>query len=765
MEDTSRVGRVPVEGSRVGDYILERHLASGAMGAVFIARLEGIEARHALKILALGKGKAEAATRWARFEREALSLSRLDHPGVVRVHAFGLVDGGEFGYLAMDWVKGKTLEELQEANLLSQDQSLRIVVDIARALAHVHDAGIMHRDVKPANVIVRADTGRPVLCDFGLVRDEHDASLTKSQQLLGTPRFMAPELVTGDRHAQGPATDVFALGVILYFVLSGEYPFAGADLPSLAGQILTLTPKPPSAWREAEHRGLDRIVMAALAKEPAERPSASDVADAIELSLRGELARSPAWTRWLSALAVLAVALTASIALVASPRSETRADASAARASEPKQPSPTGESSLVVAQELIALGDGKAALAAVTSARNSASPPARSTLLAVEAQALVLGGDLESAAKHLPSSESRVLELEKERREIEARVRARLQDPVTWGDANTLGRSLYTSAISVGTTTPLGKAIRSRVGETLALISLDAPTGEYSPHEDIATGLQDLSSLLGDDPRVAITRALVHEAQIANSERGRRLVELPTPEGLSPRWRYLLTILLRFKAVAGSEREATLDAVVGSMPGPDPIRESEVGMLERNFHFRYRETIANHARNSFFKRFRGDAHPTPKSLELAVTYAERALAVSGGFVPERPMVLLMTLAEFALCAGEYERAEALLQRIKKPNRETQLRISLLRIESLLERGQVAAADKLLRPKIDMSQTCADVWTLDARISAALGHPGKAKRLLVLVPSSATLQVHWRSPEITRRILNGYDPRTQLRRRP
>jgi hypothetical protein len=729
------------------------------MGAVFIARLEGIEARHAVKIVALGDGPA-AATRWARFEREAHSLSRLNHAGVVPVHAFGLVGDGEFGYLAMDWVKGENLEELQDRGLLSQDQELKIIAGIAYALAHVHDAGIMHRDVKPANVIVRADTGLPVLCDFGLVRDERDASLTKSQQLLGTPRFMAPELVTGDRKAQGPATDVFALGVMLYATLSGEYPFSGEDLPSLAGQILTLTPKFPSAWRSTEHRGLDPIVLAALGKEPASRPSAADVADAIERSLRGELHSDRTWNWLLVALGALAVILSASIAGVASTRTVTgdRFKRPAAESTSP--PEPPRE----VALRRIAAGDGPAAMAAVTSALTDASPGDREALRVLEARALLLCGEFEAAAKNLPPSESTILDTERARLDVDAKIRARLGDPMGWPRAYGLATHLFERVRGLDAKAPLANAIRSRAGETLALIILDAPTGDFSPVDEVDTCVRNLASLLGDDPRVAIIRAVIHEARVPVVERGRSIRPLPSSEGLTQRWRYTLTCLNQFAAVEGEDATAALETITGSPPGLDPLDERTMPGLERDVHYHYRQRLAAFARTRFLKAL-AHGNATPESHRLAVAYGELALSVSGGFVPERRRLQLISLAELALCVGRYERVNTLLRDVHGSLPEVKLRLLTLRVERLLELGQLDAAAKLLKPAIGMSQTCADVWTLDARISHAVTHPGKAKRLLDLVPAANILLVPWRSPEITRKILDGEDPRARLRRRP
>ena len=275
--DAPVVGLSP--GARLGEWELLGALGAGGMAAVFRARHLGSGAVHALKVLTETTGK-----RRERFEREARVLARLPaHPGVVRVHACGAGQG--LAWFAMELVEGPTLERELGGGPLPWRRALELAQGIAEALAHVHAAGVVHRDLKPANVILRA--GRPVLVDFGVARDEAEERLTLTRQMLGTPSYMAPEQAEGSR-AVGPATDVFALGVVLHECLCGERPFSGETLAQLARALLQDEVRPLAPRVPGLPPVVDVLLRRALARSPEQRPGAGQVADALAAVLRGE---------------------------------------------------------------------------------------------------------------------------------------------------------------------------------------------------------------------------------------------------------------------------------------------------------------------------------------------------------------------------------------------------------------------------------------------------------------------------------------------
>jgi len=299
--------RLPGPGARVGDYVIERALGRGGMGAVFVARHRDVPVRRALKVLLLRDDGGREGIRRERFAREARALAKVDrHPGVVGIHDYGITPAG-LAYCALDLVEGGDLEGLLEREApLPLEQALTLAAEVARALDHVHRAGIVHRDLKPANVLLApvgsstaADDGRarvgwrPVLTDFGLARDDAEAQrLTRSRAILGTPYYMAPEQVSG--RSAGPPADVFALGAILYQALTGALPFAADSLPGLYHAVMETDPLPPSARRRGLPGDLDAVVLRALAKEPDDRPTAAELADALETLGSGS---SVAWRR------------------------------------------------------------------------------------------------------------------------------------------------------------------------------------------------------------------------------------------------------------------------------------------------------------------------------------------------------------------------------------------------------------------------------------------------------------------------------------
>jgi serine/threonine protein kinase len=224
-----------------GRYWIERELGRGAYGRVFLARDAGRGgARVALKVLAAPEG--EQADARLRFIRETLALARLDHPSIVRV--LDVTESqGQIGY-AMEYVEGETLEQHVLAHgPLDEGEARALAQGLLRALAALEAAGIVHRDLKPSNVVLSGnDPSRPVLIDFGLSRNERDHGLTEVGVSLGTPAYMAPEVIVGD--AADHRSDLFSLGLVIRYALTGKQTFEAENLRQLLSRMIA-GPVPP----------------------------------------------------------------------------------------------------------------------------------------------------------------------------------------------------------------------------------------------------------------------------------------------------------------------------------------------------------------------------------------------------------------------------------------------------------------------------------------------------------------------------------------
>ena len=225
------------EGRTLGEYRLLREIGRGGMGIVYEAEQPSLARRVALKVLPAGAALDEQLA--IRFLREARAAARLNHPGIVPVFGTGREQGVLF--FAMELVDGETVAQRIERGPLAAHDAARIASEIARALQHAHEAGLVHRDVKPENVIIGMD-GRARLADFGLVHDLHAARLTRSQYVLGTPAYTAPEQA---RDAPVDArTDVYGAGAVLYAMLAGKPPFDGQVPAAVLGRLIQGPPPP-----------------------------------------------------------------------------------------------------------------------------------------------------------------------------------------------------------------------------------------------------------------------------------------------------------------------------------------------------------------------------------------------------------------------------------------------------------------------------------------------------------------------------------------
>jgi serine/threonine-protein kinase len=253
-------------GDRLGAFRLDEMLGSGGMGIVFRAVREDGEGEVALKILRDELSGDETFRR--RFEHEARSAKEVLNPHLVAVLEAGEAEGRY--YLASEFVPGRTLEaRVREDGPLPLADVIRIATELGAALDALHEAGIVHRDVKAANVLLR-DDGRAMLTDFGLAKGEAYTVLTSPGQVMGTLDYLAPELIRGDEAT--PASDVYALGCATYECLTGTTPFGGLSLFQIGLAHLEEQPPDPRQARPDCPVDLSAAVLRALEKDPAERP-------------------------------------------------------------------------------------------------------------------------------------------------------------------------------------------------------------------------------------------------------------------------------------------------------------------------------------------------------------------------------------------------------------------------------------------------------------------------------------------------------------
>ena len=272
-----------------GYEILER-LGQGGMGVVYRARQHGLDRLVALKMIR--GGPHAAPEHLARFRIEARSVARLRHPNVVQIHDVGQADGLPF--VALELLEGGSLEGRVAGTPQPERASAELLVTLAGAIGAAHLVGVVHRDLKSANVLFTAD-GTPKIADFGLAKrlDEEDGQ-TQSGQVMGSPSFMAPEQARGKGREVGPPADLYSLGAILYEMLTGRPPFKGPSTMDTLLQVVHDEPVPPSRLRPGLSRDLETICLKCLAKEPHRRyRSAENLAD----DLRRYLAGSPILAR------------------------------------------------------------------------------------------------------------------------------------------------------------------------------------------------------------------------------------------------------------------------------------------------------------------------------------------------------------------------------------------------------------------------------------------------------------------------------------
>lgn len=270
-------------GARLGGrYRLRFHLASGGMAEVWCADDEVLGRAVAVKILH-SHVASDPALR-ARFHTEAVAAARLVHPSIVAI--FDTCEVGTSEAIVMELVRGRTLREyLDERGRLDPIEMIHIGAEVAAALSCAHRAGVIHRDIKPANILL-SDDGRVLVTDFGIAKVLDEPDLTRTNQLIGTVKYLAPEQVNGS--PVDARTDIYALGAVLYEIICGTAPFVGESTAAVALARVQRDPMPPSFTVDDLPAGIDAVLMRALSREPATRYATADDLRAALLSIRLE---------------------------------------------------------------------------------------------------------------------------------------------------------------------------------------------------------------------------------------------------------------------------------------------------------------------------------------------------------------------------------------------------------------------------------------------------------------------------------------------
>jgi serine/threonine protein kinase/tetratricopeptide (TPR) repeat protein len=301
----------------LGDYELLEEVGRGGQGVVFRARQKSLNRTVALKVISLGQWASKAHLK--RFRLEAEAAARLEHPGIVPIHEVGERDGS--CYFSMKFVEGGQLDEVARREPMPIRRAVELIAKVARTVHYAHEHGILHRDIKPGNILLDTKS-EPHLTDFGLARlVETESTVTRTLEVLGTPSYMAPEQAVGNNPAVSSATDVYGLGAVLYQLLTGHPPFAGGTTYETIKLVLDTEPRQPRLLNPKIDRDLSTICLKCLEKDPKRRySSALALAEDLERWLRyepilarrtGIFTRGRKWVRRNTTSALLAASLVA----------------------------------------------------------------------------------------------------------------------------------------------------------------------------------------------------------------------------------------------------------------------------------------------------------------------------------------------------------------------------------------------------------------------------------------------------------------------
>src|SRR5437667_3741110 len=300
-----------------GDYEVLEEIGRGGQGVVYRAHQKSLNRTVALKVIGLGPWTTE--THLKRFRREAEAAASLEHPGIVPIYEVGEREG--CCYFSMKFIEGGQLDEVVRRAPISIRQAAELVAKVARTVHYAHEHGILHRDIKPGNILLDA-RGEPLLTDFGLARlVEAESTITRTLEVLGTPSYMAPEQAAGNNTQLTSATDVYGLGAVFYQLLTGQPPFAGGTTYETIKLLLDTEPRQPRLLNPKIDRDLSTICLKCLEKHPERRySSALALAEDLECWLKHEpiqarrtglFARGKKWVQRNPSSALLAASLVA----------------------------------------------------------------------------------------------------------------------------------------------------------------------------------------------------------------------------------------------------------------------------------------------------------------------------------------------------------------------------------------------------------------------------------------------------------------------
>lgn len=281
---------IPGPPARIGRYLMVRELGHGRTGVVYEARDPGRRRPVAIKMLSAGY--AATVELEAQFLFEACTLLRLAHPAIVRSYEIGRHDGGLF--FVMDYIPGPTLAQRLGRDPPDLVESLRIAAAVARGLHHAHQRGLIHRDIKPQNIVLTREM-RPRIIDFGIATALDEGIAHREGRILGTPGYMAPEQALSGTQGVGPAADIYALGAVLHHLLAGRAPFHEAGTHGILSTVKQHDLPALPALASGIPGAVEQLCRRAMARDPAHRhESALELARDLEHCLRHELARQPA---------------------------------------------------------------------------------------------------------------------------------------------------------------------------------------------------------------------------------------------------------------------------------------------------------------------------------------------------------------------------------------------------------------------------------------------------------------------------------------